>query len=185
MKNEPLAAPSFARRASHAFEVRPSSSSIMATIELSTEIEAPPQRCFDLSRSIDLHVQSTASTGETAVAGVTSGLIGLGEEVTWRAKHFGIWQHLTSKIVALDSPRYFRDQMTKGAFKRFVHDHYFLPRGEQTVMKDVLVFEAPLGPFGRVADRVILTGYLKRFLLERNALIKRTAETQAWRDFVE
>jgi len=28
----------------------------MATIELRTEIEAPVERCFDLSRDLDLHL---------------------------------------------------------------------------------------------------------------------------------
>jgi hypothetical protein len=61
----------------------------MSVIELATSIAAPTERVFDLARSIDLHTERTAGTGERAVAGVTSGLIGLGEEVTWRARHFG------------------------------------------------------------------------------------------------
>lgn len=37
-----------------------------------------------------------------AMTGVTSGLIGLGEHVTWRAKHFGFWHELTSEITAME-----------------------------------------------------------------------------------
>ena len=47
------------------------------------------------------------------------GVIGLGDSVTWRARHFGVWQRLTSKITALERPRHFRDTMTSGAFARF------------------------------------------------------------------
>ena len=54
----------------------------MPTIYLTIEINAPIERCFDLSRSIDLHTLSTSHTNEKAIAGVTSGLIGLNEEVT-------------------------------------------------------------------------------------------------------
>lgn len=93
----------------------------MPTIYLTTEINAPVQRCFDLSRSIDLHVLSTRKTHEKAVAGVMSGLIGLNEVVTWRARHFGIWQQLTTRITAFNAPVFFEDQMVRGAFKKIRH----------------------------------------------------------------
>jgi hypothetical protein len=54
----------------------------MPVIELATFIAAPVERVFDLARSIDLHAHSVSSTGERALAGVTSGLINLNEEVT-------------------------------------------------------------------------------------------------------
>src|SRR5262245_31855607 len=99
----------------------------MPTIELITIIAAPVERTFDLSRSIDLHTESTSATGERAVGGATSGLTGPGQEVTWRARHFGVWQSLTSRIVAFDRPAHFRDSMVRGAFRRFDHDHFFEP----------------------------------------------------------
>jgi ligand-binding SRPBCC domain-containing protein len=156
----------------------------METIELVTEIAAPVRRCFELSLSIDLHIRSTSSTGERAVAGVTSGQIGLGQTVTWRAKHFGVWQHFTSKITALEAPLYFRDVMIKGAFRRFEHDHRFAPTENGTRMSDVVVFEAPVPVLGRIAERWVLTDYLRALLIERNAFIKHTAETEAYREFV-
>src|SRR5436190_1145570 len=88
----------------------------MAVIRIVTAISAPVQRCFDLARDIDFHTQSLAETGERAVAGRTSGLIGLDESVTWEARHLGIRQRFTAKVTEFDSPRYFRDVMTAGAF---------------------------------------------------------------------
>lgn len=87
----------------------------MPVIKLTTEIQAPLERAFDLARSVELHIASTAHTGERAVAGVTSGLMALGQEVTWRARHFGTWQHLTSRITAFVRPFHFRDSMVRGA----------------------------------------------------------------------
>lgn len=49
------------------------------------------ERLFDLSLSIDAHLGSMSDSDEQAVGGVASGQIGLGEEVTWRARHFGIY----------------------------------------------------------------------------------------------
>jgi len=45
-----------------------------------TEFAAPAEVCFDLARSIDLHVESMVASEERAVGGVTSGLIGGGQE---------------------------------------------------------------------------------------------------------
>ncbi|HVS94493.1 MAG TPA: SRPBCC family protein [Mucilaginibacter sp.] len=148
----------------------------MPKIELKTEINAPIEIVFDLARSIDLHIKSTKHTGEKAIAGKISGLIGLGEAVTWRAKHFGIWQNLTSKITEYDRPNYFVDELVEGAFKSFRHEHRFSEANGHTIMKDIFVFESPLGVFGRLFNLLVLTRYMTRLLKERNRVIKKAAE---------
>ena len=162
-------------------EAFPAEAALMVVLEDVTLINAPIERCFDLSRSIDLHLESTARTGEQAVAGVTSGLIGMGEQVTWRAKHFGVWQEFTSRITAFERPHYFRDEMVRGAFRSFEHDHYFaaMPDGA-TKMRDVLRFAAPIPVLGRIAEP-FLRVYLRRFLRERNEVLKKFAESEDWR----
>jgi ligand-binding SRPBCC domain-containing protein len=149
----------------------------MPKIILTTIVNAPIEKVFDLSRSIDLHIESTKQTGEKAIAGKTSGLIGLGEIVTWRAKHFGIWQTLTSKITEFDSPNLFVDEMMGGAFKSFRHEHWFATSGDQTIMKDIFEFESPLGIFGRLFNKLILIHYMTELLEERNRVIKEAAES--------
>jgi ligand-binding SRPBCC domain-containing protein len=153
-------------------------------IELTTEVRAPLNRTFDLARSVDLHITSTAHTGERAVAGVTIGLMEQGDEVTWHARHFGIWQHLTSRITAFERPHHFRDSMIRGAFHRFDHDHFFAERGNVTTMRDVLDFQSPLGILGQVADGLILTRYLRSFLKTRNDTIKAVAESDQWQRYL-
>jgi ligand-binding SRPBCC domain-containing protein len=153
-------------------------------IDITTRIHAPIQRVFDLSRSVDLHTVSTAHTRERAVAGVTRGLIALGQEVTWRARHFGIWQDLTSRITAFAPPAHFRDSLVRGAFRRFDHDHFFSQHGDFTLMRDVFDYESPFGFLGRTADRLFLKRYVKRLLVTRNAVIKAAAETDEWRRYI-
>ncbi len=148
----------------------------MPTIELHTHIDAPFQKCFDLARSIDLHLESTKHTGEKAIAGRTSGLIELGETVTWRARHFGLWQNLTTRITEFDAPHFFADEMVSGAFKSFRHEHYFNVDGEGTMMRDVFAFESPCGVLGWVFNNLVLTRYMTRLLERRNEVIKRVAE---------
>jgi ligand-binding SRPBCC domain-containing protein len=144
----------------------------VSRIELETPIDAPPERCFDLSRSIELHLEAAASTGERAVGGVTSGLLGAGDTVTWEARHLGRWWRLTVRIATYDRPRFFRDEQVHGPFRRLVHDHLFEPADGGTLMRDVFEFSSGLP----LLDRVVLAPHLRRFLVRRNELIRRRAE---------
>ena len=153
----------------------------MPRIELETFINADIETCFDLARSIDLHSISTSKTNEKAIDGRTRGLIELNEFVTWEATHFGVRQKLTSKITAFERPFHFRDEQLKGIFKSIKHDHYFEQKNEGTLMKDIFVYEAPFRLLGRIVEQLILTNYLKKFLVERNAIIKKYAETDLYK----
>ena len=151
----------------------------MPVIDFLTSITAPPEICFDLAREIDLHIKSTPGTNERAVAGITSDLIGLDQEVTWEATHFGIRQRLTSRITAFDRPNHFRDSLVRGAFSRFDHDHFFLPTGGGTIMRDVFHYESPFGWLGRLADVLFLRSYMLGLLARRAKVIKLAAEVTA------
>jgi ligand-binding SRPBCC domain-containing protein len=148
----------------------------MPTITVETYIDVPPIICFDLARDIGIHCQTTAGTQERVVAGVTTGLIGLGEEVTFEAVHFGIRQRLTARITHFDRPHCFVDEMLQGAFRSLRHIHEFRPEGTGTVMQDTLVWKSPLGWLGKVADRLFLEAHMRQFLIERNAHLKQIAE---------
>lgn len=157
----------------------------MVQLEEFTTINAPIERCFDLARSVEVHLAGNVHWGEQAVAaaGVTSGLVGLSQRVTWRAKHFAIWQTLTSEITAMEPPVYFQDVMIRGAFRSMRHDHFFrsLPSGE-TEMKDVFCFAAPIPLFGLVTEALVLRRYMRSLLQERNTAIKQIAESPEWRN---
>jgi ligand-binding SRPBCC domain-containing protein len=149
----------------------------MPIIVLRTPVKAPPARCFDLARDIDLHQRSTAASRERAVGGRTSGVLGAGDEVTWEATHFGVRQRLTSRITEFDPPKRFVDEMVRGAFRRFRHEHQFLTAGNGTLMIDTFDYTSPLGPLGWLADRLFLRQYMSRLLRERNAYLKQVAES--------
>jgi ligand-binding SRPBCC domain-containing protein len=148
----------------------------MSRLEIETVIHAPIERVFDLARDLDLHLRSMEATGETAIAGRTSGLIGLNEEVTWRARHFGIAHEHSSRITEFERPSHFRDTMIKGRFKHFEHDHYFEWKNGATIMRDVISFSSPLGILGRAVDSLALNRYLHSLIIQRNFAIKASAE---------
>lgn len=149
----------------------------MSRIYLETLINADINTVFDLARNIDLHQQSTSKTHEKAIAGRTSGLIEENETVTWRAKHLGVYQTLTTKIISMEKPNQFTDEMQKGAFKSLRHQHIFKTVNGKTIMTDIFDFESPLGIIGKMFNKLFLKNYMKNFLLERNRLIKTTAES--------
>ncbi|RZL46257.1 MAG: cell division protein [Pedobacter sp.] len=152
----------------------------MTEIILITSINAPIQIVFDCARSIDIHQLSTAKTNEKAIAGRTSGLCELGDEVTWRAKHFGIYQMLSSKITKLKAPFFFQDCMVRGAFSFIKHDHFFEEKGGLTEMKDVFTYGVPCGIFGKLFNKFILKKYMTALLTERNSIIKEVAEEELY-----
>ncbi len=150
----------------------------MTRFRLETRIDAPIERVFDLARDIDLHARSMAATGEEAIAGRTTGAIGLGETVTWRARHFGRWWTLTSRITVVEPPTRFADEQVAGPFARFEHVHTFSPTPAGTLMVDDWDHTAPFGPLGWLADRLILGRHMRRLLETRNAALKAEAEME-------
>lgn len=153
----------------------------MPKIHLTSFIAAPVERVFDLSRSINLHQISTASTKEKAIDGVMNGLINKDETVTWQAKHLFKTRQFTSRITEMQSPVLFTDEMVKGDFLSFHHEHHFKPTANGTIMIDLLNFETPYGMLGKIANRIFLRSYLEKLLTRRNAVIKEYAETQKWK----
>ena len=148
----------------------------MGRIRLETRIRAPIIRVFDLARDIDLHQASMASSSETAVGGRTTGLIELGETVTWRARHFGVAMQLTSRVTAFDPSRLFVDEQVSGPFASFRHEHRFSSDGNETTMTDDWRHASPLGWIGRLVDAVVLDRYMRRQLRIRAGAIKRAAQ---------
>lgn len=144
--------------------------------ELETLIAAPQQAVFDAALDIDAHLASMESSAEEAVGGVTSGSIGLGETVTWRAKHFGITWRMTSKITELDEPHSFVDEQVRGPFKLFRHEHILEQTASGTKMTDRIVFDAPLGPIGDLIEKVVLGSYIPKLIRHRNDFLRTELE---------
>ena len=120
----------------------------MPLIMLRTTINAPIEICFDVARSIDVHQASASKSRERAIGGMTKGLIGPGESVTWEAVHFGVKQQLTSRITRYERPHLFVDEMVRGAFHSFRHVHEFISISGGTLMVDTFSYKSPLWAAG-------------------------------------
>ncbi|MBO0992756.1 SRPBCC family protein [Bacillus sp. SD088] len=148
----------------------------MPIIKHAILIHAPIHVCFDLARNVEVHTETTKKTKERAIAGITAGLMENGQTVTWEATHFGVKQKLTAKIIEMEKPYTFTDVMVKGAFHSFTHTHEFIESGTGTIMKDSFSYQAPFGILGKLADRLFLEKYMRRFIIDRAKELKKIAE---------
>jgi ligand-binding SRPBCC domain-containing protein len=141
---------------------------VTASFTLHTEIAAPPERVFDLSLDTGLHLRSMAGYGEELGAGPRDRLLVLGDEVTWRARHYGVPFRMTSRIVELERPGRFVDEQVRGPFAAFRHEHQFSAYADGTRMTDIVTLRAPLGPLGRIAELAFLARRLRSLIELRN-----------------
>jgi ligand-binding SRPBCC domain-containing protein len=154
----------------------------MVTIRSMTMVRAPMERCFKLAVSIDLMM---AAGNCEAVAGVTSGLIGPGDTVTWEYRRSVRKGHHQSLIDVWHPYTYFREIMIDGPFKSYEHDHHFALMNDATRIRDEIRVSAPSGMLGRLRERFSLQRNLTKMLHQRNALLKQAAESDRWHEFLD
>jgi len=148
----------------------------MPEILIETQIHAPAETCFDLVRDIRVHTETTMQTDERAVAGVTEGMIGLGQTVTFEGRHFGFRQRLTVRVTEFERPTLLVDEMTEGNFRSFKHIHEFVTVRSGTLMRDRLIWTSPFGIVGRIVDQLLLKRHLRELVTKRNLRLKQLAE---------
>ena len=150
----------------------------MTRIVLEMFVRATPARCFDLARDIDLHTNSTGPDRERAVGGVTSVLLGPGDDVTWESRQLGMRWRMTSWISEFDRPTRFVDEMRKGPFKRWRHVHHFRPMDGGTRVVDEVIYRPLLWPLSWPLDLLFLRFYMRRLLLRRNRYLRAVVERE-------
>lgn len=110
----------------------------MNSFRLETTIAASPSACFERSLSVDAHTESMLESGERAVDGITSGVLSLGDTVTWRGRHFGIPFTMTSAITACTPPNRFVDEQKRSPFQELVARAFIHPAGDRQDTHDRL-----------------------------------------------
>jgi len=153
----------------------------MYRIKESIHVNAPIDRCFLLSTSIDLVAQSLRMQ---PVSGQTTGLVVNGSRLTWRGWKFGLPAWHETLITAYDRPAFFQDTMASGMFRSFQHDHRFQDIDGQTLLIEIVRFSLPLGPLGKAVAKRIVIPHILATMQNRFQLIKRIAESSDWEQYV-
>lgn len=156
----------------------------MITLCTVTAICAPPARCFDLARSVDLHAAGASLIRGKAAAGRTAGLSALGDETTWSARFFGLRFSLTTRVTEFDRPHRFSDVQSAGLFRHFGHVYTFRPDGpSRTLMTDEFSFQSPFGLAGAAFDGFVLRRQMQAVMESRALYVKRAAESEEWKEY--
>jgi ligand-binding SRPBCC domain-containing protein len=146
---------------------------------IETFIRAPREVVFDLARDVSAHNRSASFSDERCVEpGRTEGLLELNDLVTFEGVHFGIRQRFTAKIIEIDRPHHFIDELVKAAFKSMRHVHAFEEREGGTLMRDTLDWVSPFGILGVLADKIAVTRHLRNFVTKKQLALKAIAEAQ-------
>ncbi len=154
----------------------------MFRIKESIHINAPVDRCFLLSTSIEI-VQQTLHMHP--VSGQTTGLITAGSQLVWRGWKFGLPAMHETLITGYDRPHFFQDTMGRGMFRHFQHDHRFEDIDGRTLLIDIVRFSMRFGAPGRLVGKHIVVPYVLDTMQKRFALLKRIAEGPEWERYLD
>ena len=151
----------------------------MGRVVVTTRIHAAVERCFDLARDVDVHQQTSAFASERVVPpGRTTGLLELGETVTFEGRHFGLRWRLTARIVEMDRPTRFIDEIAQYPFTRLQHVREFRERDGVTEMIDTLDWKPALGLLGRIVDRLFVERHMTWYVTTKQQAMKAIAERE-------
>jgi len=153
----------------------------MPTIHLTSFVHAPADRVFDLARSTSVHKALLRSYKHGKVEGGTEGFIGLKDKISFSLRFLGKQRDVTTRIDFLDYPHSFKSTLVKGPFASMTHEHYFKSIQNGTLLIDVLEYRLSFGAAGRMADRLLVQSFLKKYLEAKNRFIKQYAEGEKWK----
>lgn len=151
------------------------------TLQDSTTIAAPIDRCFRLSTSIEVVALTLAMR---PVSGKLAGTIEAGDQLLWRGWKFGLPQMHETLITGYRDPIYFQDTMGRGRFAAFQHDHHLKVVKGGTLLEDELRFSLPFGWAGSVVGAVMMVPHIRGLLRRRFALLKKLAEGDGWKAYL-
>ena len=84
-----------------------------------------------------------------------------GIPITWR-----------TRIAVWEPGHRFVDDQEAGPYRRWWHEHTFEAEGERTVMQDRVCYTPPLGPIGRIAQRLFIAPILRQVFRYRGDVIR-------------
>lgn len=143
----------------------------MGRLVIETWVAAPREVVFDLSRDVGAHARSASFSRERAVSpGRLAGLLEAGDLATFEGRHFGLRQRFTLRIIDMDPPRRYADELIRGLFRGLHHLHEFEAVNEGTLMRDTLEWR----PWPVIDFVAILV--LRRYVTRKQTALKAMAE---------
>ncbi len=63
----------------------------------------------------------------------------------------------------IQSPLFLEDEMIRGDFKSFTHQHHFKQTDNGTIKNDLIDFESPYGALGKAVNKIYLKKYIETY----------------------
>jgi ligand-binding SRPBCC domain-containing protein len=79
-----------------------------------------------------------------------------GLEIDYRFRWLGLPLTWKTLISAYDPPHMFVDEALRSPYALWRHRHDFMPCAAGTLVRDHVDYALPLGPFGRIANRLLV-----------------------------
>ena len=103
-----------------------------------------------------------------------------GSQLDYRISLFGVPVRWRTRITDWQPRVRFVDEQESGPYAIWRHTHEFEPRGNATLMRDVVVYAEPFGPVGTVAHVLFVQRTLDRiFDFRRDAIARLLDDTRA------
>jgi ligand-binding SRPBCC domain-containing protein len=153
----------------------------MPKIHLTSFIQAPVDRVFNLSRHLVLRKKSLMAPKEQLMSSSAENLVQQGETITFRAKHLGKTREVTARVTELTQPLHFTEEQVRGDLKSYRHEFHFKPADNGTILIDILEYEGPRDMLGSLASAFFLRKYLESIVRRQHQLLREYAESEKWR----
>jgi len=140
-------------------------------LRLTTVVDAPIAETFAFfSRAENLGVITPAAMHFSLTSGAPP--MGSGARIDYRIRVGPATIRWRSRITAWEPGRRFADVQEIGPYRAWWHEHAFRADGARTVMEDRVLYAPPLGPIGRIANRLFVAPALTRIFQHRGDVIR-------------
>jgi ligand-binding SRPBCC domain-containing protein len=153
----------------------------MPKIHVTTFINAPIERVFNLSRSLALSKMAIKGGTEQLLSSSSANMLGAGETITLRAKHLGKTREITARVTDFTLPDGYAEEQIKGDLKSYRHEYHFKKVDNGTIMIDLVEYEGPRDVAGSLAGKFFLKSYFEENIKKKNELIRQYAESEKWK----
>ena len=153
----------------------------MVHIHITTFVEAPMQRVFDLARHFTVLKYALRDTPAAVSSGAANELFSSGDTVTFQSRNLGKTRTVTARITEMDGRTRFTEEQVKGDLRSYRHMHHFMPADNGTIMIDMIECEPPRDLLGSLAGDGALQRYVKKIVGRRIAEIRQYAESDKWK----
>jgi ligand-binding SRPBCC domain-containing protein len=143
----------------------------MYVIERAQVIPAPLEEAFRFFEDPRNLAEITPAWLRFEIVGLDGLPLRAGCKIEYRIRWLGIPFRWLTVITDYEPGRRFVDLQTRGPYRLWRHEHTFEDLNGQTMMRDRVEYELPLGLIGRIVHRLLVSHHLRQIFDFRSARI--------------